>query len=29
MEENMGLNPAKRSREENGLGIMLFLMELE
>jgi len=25
----MGLNPAKRSREENGLGIMLFLMELK
>jgi len=25
----MGLNPAKRSREENGLGIMLFLIELK
>jgi len=25
----MGLNRAKRSQEENGLGIMLFLIELK
>jgi hypothetical protein len=30
VEENMGLNPAKRSEEENGLRIMLlFVMELK
>jgi hypothetical protein len=29
VEENMGLNLAKRSGEENGLGIMLFLIELK